>query len=110
MSPEESKQAVLDVLDSTIELIGTSGWSEYNDPGIRDFELSDGAAGVNFVSNSTGAGGDAASTVATVEAHWKTLGMTSRVVEGANPADTRIHLLSDAGESIESENPDHLPQ
>ncbi|WP_139417244.1 hypothetical protein [Agromyces laixinhei] len=97
MTPEKSRQSVVDVLSSTIAELGTEGWSPFDDLGIEDCTLKDGETGVTFVGDTTGPGADPESTIATVEAHWTSLGMVTRTVEASSPDDTLIRLYGEAG-------------
>ena len=95
MTPEESKQSAVDVLDSTIAALGTDGWEPAGAISPLDCTMSNGDQGVNYVVLRSGPGADPEETVATVDAHWQELGMTTRTVTASNSTDTLIRLYGE---------------
>jgi hypothetical protein len=99
MSPEESKESMIALVDMTIDTVGTSNWHRLSGgPHIQECDLPDGGTGVNFAYTTMGQAStrpeDAVSSVLEL---WNDKGLSTKVVRSTNPKDTTIRLYGFGG-------------
>jgi hypothetical protein len=98
MTPDESKKQMLDLIDDTISVLNSTGWSDPGDIAPIDCVLPSGATGVNYAATTMGPlSSDPEADIKIVEAFWKKKGFTTKVVHSTNPKDTQIWLYGTNG-------------
>lgn len=98
MTPAESQQAMMSLLDVTIAELGGGEWSDRGIPAALDCKLPSGQVGANYVGVTMGpASPDPEADIAKVKALWESKDMKTNVVISTNPKDTTIRLYGTGG-------------
>ncbi|GAA1997571.1 hypothetical protein [Microbacterium ulmi] len=85
MTPHESRDRLVEVIDATTALLGVDGWSRNHEPDPETCTTDEGTDGVSYAYGEFTAvvGDDPAADAAKVAADWEERGMQVRVVDDA---------------------------
>lgn len=98
MTPDESKSAMLALVDETVSLLGGGQWTDRGVQSPLDCTLPSGSTGVNFDVATTGpASRNPEADIAKVKEFWTSQHLKTRVVISTNAKDTTIRLYGTGG-------------